>query len=140
MNDSYIGPVRPIFNLEEKPPENKKCERLIVGTSDSGMMIDVTKKGLELNAYYLGFYKEDGRYAVLHKPVIIPWAELDKIKERIHKLKKKGKAELDRIEEELDLEYLETLPIVTISGRRHYIDPTKRERRSVDKPHQVWRF
>lgn len=137
MSERYIGPVRPMFDLEEEPPKNKKCERLIVGTDDSGMVIDVTKKGMEINAYYLG-NQRDERYSVLRSPVIIPWEELDKLKERINT--KLPIAKLDRIEDELDLDYLKTLVIVTMNGRRHYIDPIKRERRSVDKPHQVWRF
>ena len=138
MEDSYIGPVRPMFRLEDEPPRNRKVERLIAGTKTNGMFVDVTKKGIELNAYYSGF-ERDVKYAVLSKPVIIPWDELDKIKGRINRVKKGG-AIKDRVDFDTDPEYLKTLPIVTINGNRYYIDPKKRERRSVEKPEEVWMF
>jgi len=138
MEDRYIGPVRPIFDMEEEPPKNKRVERFIAGTKSNGMFVDVTRKGIELNAYYMGFH-QDTKYAVLRKPVIIPWDELDKIKGRINRVKKGG-AIKDRVDFDTDPEYLKTLPIVTINGNRYYIDPKKRERRSVEKPEEVWRF
>jgi len=140
-NEDYIGPVRPTFTLEDEPPNKKKCERLIVGHSSSGMFIDVTEVGMVLNAYYTGF-NGDLKYAVLRDGVTIPWEELDKIKERIIRPPKKKVAILDHVENEneLDIDYLNTLLIVHINGQRYYVDPVKRERRSVKNPKEVWRF
>ena len=137
----YMGPVRPIFKLESEPPKNKHCERLIAGGQSSGMFIDITKDGLEINAYYSADSR-DIKYAILRESVVIPWKELDKMKVRAENPKKRKKklGELDRVERKLDLEYLESLPIVTINNRKYYIDPIKRERRSVDVPQEVWRF
>lgn len=122
--------------MEEQP--RKKVERLIAGSKSSGMVIDITKEGLELNAYYTGF-NEDVKFSVIRQPVLIPWDEIDKIKGRLQKTTRK-KAVKDRVESDVDPEYLKTLPVVTINGRRYYIDPAKRERRAVERPEEVWRF
>jgi hypothetical protein len=139
VGEDYIGPARPMFMLEDTPVSNKRCERLIAGGSSSGMFIDVTEDGLTLNAYYTGF-QGDFKYSVLRDGVVIPWEELDKIKDRIVKLPKKKLTTLDRVEKDVDVEYLKTLPIVHINKRRYYIDSEKRERRSVERPSEVWRF
>jgi hypothetical protein len=135
----YIGPARPMFTLEDTPQNSKKCERLIAGSPTSGMFIDITEDGMILNAYYTGF-QGDFKYSVLRDGVTIPWEEIDKIKERILKPPKKKLATLDHVEEEVDLEYLKTLPIVHINKLRYYVDPIKRERRAVNRPNDVWRF
>jgi hypothetical protein len=135
----YIGPARPMFTLEDAPQNKKKCERLIAGSPTSGMFVDITEDGMVLNAYYTGF-QGDFKYSVLRDGVTIPWEEIDKIKERILKPPKKKLATLDHVEEEVDLEYLKTLPIVHINKLRYYVDPIKRERRAVNRPSDVWRF
>lgn len=139
MEEQWIGPVRPLFNLEEEPPKNKRVERLVAGTNSNGMMIDVSRQGLEINGYYVAFNDGDTRYSILREPVVIPWDELTKMKDRIFKAKKHV-AEMDRIEEKVDKKYLKTLPVIIINGGKYYIDPEKRERRSVDRPQEVWKF
>lgn len=134
-----IGPVRPLFDLTVEPPAKKKCERLVAGTKNHGMIIDVTPTGMEINAYYTGFRDTDQKYAVLREPVIIPWEELEKVRARSKHIKGKT-ASLDRVEIEIDKEYLGTLPIVTINSKRYYIDSTRRERRAVENPSEVWKF
>ena len=133
-----IGPVRPIFNFDDKPAKAEKCERLITGSKTAGMMIDITEFGIKINGYYTGWSGEK-RYANLREPVEIPWIELERLKERIKNPKGK-KAILDRVEEDINEEYLETLPIVTINKQKYYIDATKKERRSVKRPTEVWRW
>ena len=93
---------------------------------------------MELNAYYTGF-GEDAKYSVLLEPTVIPWDSLSKIKDRIFNTKT-TKSKRDRIELEIDKEYLDTLPIVTINGKKYYIDPEKRERRLAERPQEVWKF
>lgn len=134
-----IGPVRPMFDMEAELPVNKKCERLVAGTKNHGMVVDITEAGMELNAYYTGFGTPPSKYAVLRESVVIPWEELEKLRAR-SKQDKSKKSSLDRIESETDEDYLATLPVVTINSKKYYIDPAKRERRAVDKPTEVWRF
>ena len=131
----FIASPRPLFNLSDKP--KKGSERLVAGSDTSGVIIDVTKEGLEISGYYAGFTPGQ-KYAVLREPVTISWEEFDKIKELLNKGRKK--ATFDRNETDYDEEYLKGLPIVTINGNKYYIDPHKRERRAVNKPSAVWRF
>lgn len=132
-----IGPVRQTFLLEEKPAA--KTERLIAGTKSAGVVVDVNKEGMEISAYYSGFNDPDKKYAILRDPISIPWEELEKLRARSRYTKSKT-ANLDRIESEISEDYLKTLPIVTMNGRRYYIDPNKRERRAVERPTEVWKF
>jgi hypothetical protein len=138
MADKVIGPVRPLFKLGEAPISNKKCERIIAGTPSSGMYIDITKEGIELNSYYTGFTSET-KYSVFTNPVVISWEDLDKMKSRLKNRKSKVITP-DRIEDDIDTDYLKSLPIVTINNNKFYIDPERRERRLVGNPRNVWRF
>jgi hypothetical protein len=126
-----------MFELEESPPA--KTERLITGTRNAGVVIDVNEDGMEIGAYYSGFNDPAKKYAILREPISIPWSELEKLRAR-SKHDKSKTAELDRVESEVDEDYLNTLPIVTMNKRRYYIDPKRRERRSVENPSEVWRF
>lgn len=139
MDNINIGPARPPFNFDDEPINSKKCERLIAGCTSSGMIIDVTKDGMMINGYYTGF-QGDYKYAILRDGIVIPWEEVDKIRERILKPAKKFSSNFDRTEEEIDIEYLKSLPIVHINKKRYYIDSEKRERRAVDRPSEVWKF
>lgn len=134
-----LGPVRPIFKLDEEPKTNTKTERIVAGTNNSGMIIDVTKEGVEINSYYTGF-NSDTKYSIFSNPVKIPWEELEKMKTRLNSRKRKSLVVPDVVEEEIDMSYLKSLPIVTINNNRFYIDPERRERRSVNRPEEVWRF
>ena len=137
MEDKYVGPVRPSFNLAEEP-KGKNSKRLAAGNDNNGIVIDANKSGIEISAYYKGF-NTPTKYAVLRKPVLISWEELNKIQDHINSSSKK-KATFDRMEDDVDAKYLETLPVVTINDKKYYIDPDKRERRLVAKPWEVWRF
>lgn len=132
-----IGPVRPMFVLEEEP--SAKTERLITGTNNAGIVIDIDETGMKIGAYYSGFRDSDKKYAILRDPVSIPWEELEKLRARSRHIRSKT-ADLDRVESDVDEEYLKTLPIVTMNKLRYYIDPKLRERRAVEKPSEVWRF
>lgn len=134
-----LGPVRPIFKLDEEPKTTTKTERIVAGTNNSGMIIDVTKEGVEINSYYTGF-NSDTKYSIFSNPVKIPWEELEKMKTRLNSRKRKSSVVPDVVEEEIDMSYLKSLPIVTINNNRFYIDPERRERRSVNRPEEVWRF
>lgn len=137
MGDEFIGPVRPMFNIKDEPPK-KVHERLIAGSRYNGMMVDITEAGVEINAYYTSFAGPN-LHAVLREPLRVSWEELLKIRGRMLNPGTKT-AVLDRVDTELDAEYLETLPQVTINSKKYYIDPDRRERRSVENPYEVWKF
>ena len=118
MSDEYIGPVRPMFNIKDEPPK-KVRERLIAGSKHSGMMVDITDAGVEINAYYTS-YAGPNLHAVLREPLRVSWEDLLKIRSRILNPGTKTAA-LDRVDAEIDSEYLETLPQVTINSKKYYI-------------------
>ena len=138
MSEDYISNPRPLF--DEVTLENRNDnERLFMGSGSSGIIFDVTCKGIEVNGYYEGFNKGD-RYINLQKPLFIAWKEFDKIKQRAEAHNNPNKIFPDLIEEDLDEEYLATLPIVHINDKEYYIDGARRERRSVDRPQDVYKF
>lgn len=137
MNDT-IGPVRPIFNIDEINGK-KKVERLLAGGKSAGIVIDITQDGLEMNGYYTGFDNNTTKYANMLTPVQLSWEELEKIKIRLT-TKPKKKVISDSIERDVDLNYLKTLPQVTIGDQKYYIDASKRERRAVSNPERVTHF
>jgi len=75
---------------------------------------------------------------------MVPWLEVDKLKESLLRKRKKKVVVKDRmpdvVEEEINDDYLETLPIVTLNGMKFYIDADRRERRPVSNPSHVFKF
>ena len=134
--DKWIGPVRPMFTMSDEAPP--KTERILAGSNSGGMIIDVSKEGMFLNAYYTGL-ERDIKYSNLIEGVFISWEDLEKMKIRFTKIRR-GKVELSKVEDKVDKEYLEALPTVTINSKKYYIDSVRRERRSVNRPEEVWRF
>ena len=138
MPDGYISNPRSLF--DETTLENKDGnERLFMGSGSSGIIFDVTCEGVEVNGYYEGFNKED-KYVNLRKPIFIAWKELDKIRQRAEAHNNPNKVFPDFIEEKPDKKYLATLPIVHINDKEYYIDGARRERRSVCRPQDVYKF
>ena len=138
--DIKMGPVRPSFRMND---ETQGKKRLVAGTDSSGTVIDIDEVGIEISGYYTGFGADsDTKYATLREPVSISWAELKKIEEiaTAPKGKRKVKTDPDRIEEEIDEKYLDSLTIVTMNSMKFYIDIEKRERRPVNNPKAVWRY
>lgn len=127
---------------DETPKKN--VERLFMGGGSSGIIFDAMKEGIEVNGYYEGTGEFEGdrvKYANLHSPVFIPWNEMEKVKQRaLLPPKKKGKVQPSFIDESPDETYLATLPIVHIYNRQYYIDGTRRERRAVRNPQEVFKF
>jgi len=137
--DKIMSP-RPLFKKEEVP-KNRRVERLLLGSQTTGIVFDVTRKGLIVNGYYPGGVN-DKLYAILSKPIEIPWEEVEKMKKVVFAPKRKNKPipmefELD---EAPDKKYLDKLPKVTILGRKYYIDADRRERRPVDAPEKIYSF
>lgn len=138
MKNDYISNPRPIFDntiLEHKD----KAGRLLMGSKSNGIIFDITQKGIEVNGYYEGF-SNGVKYANLRKSIFIPWKEIDKIKQKIRSFGKKDKIEPDFVDESPSKEYLATLPIVHINDKEYYIDSSRKERRLVDRPCNVYKF
>lgn len=135
-----IAHPRPTLSEEElaKGPRGKR-RRLQIGTRQSGVILDITEKGVEANGYYEGFRPDGPKYKNVREPIFISWEDIEKEREKL-KPKRKRRLKPDRVEREIDQEYLNTLPIVTINKTRHYIDADRRERRSVDNPNKVYKF
>jgi hypothetical protein len=133
-----IGPVRPMYKDMEPDPK-KRMERLQIGTKYSGVIVDVTRNGLEITGYYTG-RNVTTKYLNLREPVCIPWDELTKMKERIDKPAPKNKIQPDYTDDDINQSYLDSLPVVTINSQQYYIDPVKKERRSVKNPKEVFKY
>lgn len=137
MITDNIGPVRPLFKDTEPDPK-KRMERLQIGSKYSGIIVDITRNGMEITGYYTG--STDTKYTNLREPVYIPWEELAKMKERIEKPTPKNAILPDYIDDDIDQDYIESLPIVTINSQQYYIDPVRKERRSVKNPKDVFKY
>jgi len=124
------------LNIEEDFKSDKNMENLISGSSKYGLIIGVTKTNLVLNSYYT---QNEKRYKCLSKGVKISWDEVKQIQNRLNNKKSKTIKE-EFIDDDYSQEYLESLPIVTINGRKFYIDTKKRERRLIERPSAVSKF
>ena len=132
------GIMRSFFD-DEGPDTRKNVRRMHMGTKHSGIIMDVHRKGVEISGYY-SLENHDRHYSCLKDPVFIPWEELDKMKSEVLKKRKSGDAGPDFVDETPDIAYLKTLPKVHINKMLFYIDATRRERRLVDRPTNVFRF
>ena len=124
------------LNEEEDFKSDKNIKNLISGSSNYGLIIGITKNELLLNSYYT---QNEKRYKCLSKGVKISWDEIKHIQNRLNNKKSKTIKE-EFIDDDYSLEYLKTLPIVTINERKFYIDTKKRERRLTERPSAVSKF
>lgn len=126
--ERYIANPRPIYT-ENGPKKGSK--RFKMGTRGTGIVLDISKKGIKINGYYNGVNNRNTVFSIFHKPIFIPWDEFDKMRSMA-----KGKS----IDEILNQEYFDTLPTVELNGRKFYIDSERHERREVNNPHKVVKF
>jgi hypothetical protein len=139
-----IESPRPFYYYEDENPKGKRS--IVLGTRTSGIQILVTKEGLEFNGYYAGF-RENTKYATMRGFCLISWEDLAILKESLNQRTKRKQENVimkeglpDKIEEEVNEEYLKKLPIVTMNGLKFYIDASRRERRPVANPEHVFKF
>ena len=141
-DENYISSPRPIWN-EEEGEETRTRRAMTLGSNTSGIVICVTKKGIEFNGYYAGLI-EASKFANLRDFITVSWDDFDKmradafLKKAIEK--EKVVRDPDDIDDTPDMAYLETLPIVTLNGRKYFIDAATQQRRPVDKPEEVFNF
>jgi hypothetical protein len=142
MHDGYISNPRPLWH-DDSTDETRTQRVMTLGSTTAGVVVRVTKKGLEFNAYYAGL-QSPKKYAALREFILMSWDDVDKLREAVFRRKAVQKKIImrdpDTIDEKVDKKYLESLPKVTLNGKKYYIDMERQERRPVDKPEQVFNF
>ena len=141
MSD-YISNPRPLWNPENT--DETSAKRIItLGSNTGGVVIRVSKKGVELNGYYSGL-QEPKKYANMRDFLFVAWDDFDKLRADVFRKKpiekKKVIRDPDLIEEDVSQAYLDTLPKVTLNGQKYYVDVAAKQRRPVDNPKQVFNF
>jgi len=143
VNDIYIASPRPMF---EDPGEPKKgIQRLKLGGTSSGVIIDISEDGISINGYYQSFSSENTFYSCARTPAEITWEELEKVRQKAIYDSRKGKTTKkrttipDKVDEPSE-EYLDSLPIVTINKKKYYLDTELRHRRPADDPKMVFKY
>ena len=142
MDEQYISNPRPTWNTEDT--EDAQGKRILtLGSNTAGIVIRISKKGVEFNGYYAGL-QDRAKYANMREFVLITWDDFDKLREDVFRrrkaIPKTKKREPDKIDKKIDKKYLDGLPKVTLNGRKFYIDVDRQERRPVDNPEQVFNF
>lgn len=141
MSDSiHISGPRSIFKDDEASLK-KGVHRLKLGGTTSGVVLDVSKKGITLNGYYQSFDSETF-FACVREPVEILWEELDKIRIEVNKRKKRTKKktlEPSKVDKPTK-KYLDKLPVVTINQKKYYLDAELRQRRPISDPESVYNY
>lgn len=129
--EHHISNPRPIYAKNESKKGSKQFK---MGTNNTGIILDVNKKGIKINGYYAG---RNAVFSIFHKPIFISWPEFDKIRNILLKPKKRHK---DLPDDTLNQEYFDTLPIIELNDRKFYIDSKRHERREVNNPNKVTKF
>jgi hypothetical protein len=142
MGDNYISDPRPLWDKEDAE-ETRSRRTMTLGGITSGIVVRVTKKGVEFNGYYAG-HSTGAKYSNLGRFALMSWDDFDKMREAAFRRKPvKKKAVMrdpDSIDQKPDEKYLATLIKVTLNGKKYYVDMDRQERRPVDKPEQVFNF
>ena len=128
---------------EDETVETRTKRIMTLGSVTGGIVVRVTKKGIEFNGYYAGF--SDGtKYANMREFIAMNWDDFDKMREAVFRRKPVKKKivmrDPDAIDEKIDKKYLKSLPQVTLNGKKYYVDMDRQERRPVDNPEQVFNF
>jgi len=142
MTEKYISNPRPPWKPEETE-EARNRRIMTLGSNTAGLVLRVTKEGIELNGYYAGI-REPIKHAITRDFTLVSWDEFDKLREAAFMRKPVKKKVIvrdpDMIDTKPNQKYLDTLSKVTLNGQKYYIDIERKERRPVDKPEQVFNF
>lgn len=130
------------YTLRHAFVDNKPgIKRIPLGTKTAGIILDITKIGIEINGYYK-VVNEGDMHGNLREPLIISWEDLEKFKKEQEKpaKEKKEKKKAVGTETEFDIEYLKTLPKVHLNGILYYIDVVNKEMRAVTSPRIAYKL
>jgi len=140
--EKYISNPRPLWK-EEETAETRGKRIMTLGSTTAGIVVRVTKKGIELNGYYAGL-QFPKKHANIREFILVSWDDFDKMREAAFRRKPVKKKVVQRdpdvIDGNPDKEYLATLPQVTLNSTKYYIDADRQERRPVNHPEQVFNF
>lgn len=142
MEDKYISNPRPLW--DESSTEETRGKRIMtLGSNTAGVVLRVTKEGVEINGYYASLSRRK-KHANMREFVFMSWDDFDKMREIVFRREPVGKEitirEPDSLDDEPDQKYLDNLPQVTLNKRKYYVDMVRQERRPVDNPRQVYNF
>lgn len=142
VDERYISNPRPSWD-KESTIETSARRVMTLGSNTAGLVVRVTKQGVELNGYYSGL-TEPKKHANLRDFIFVSWDDFDKLREDIFRRKPVKKKVVERdpdaIDAKPDKKYLASLPKVTLNGKKYYIDVNRQERRPVSNPEQVFNF
>ena len=140
--DRYISAPRPRWDPDETI-ETPTKRIITIGSNNGGIVVRVTKEGVEFNGYYAGLI-DARKYANVRDFIKVSWDDFDKLRADVFRKKPLQKEKVirdpDFIDGKPDEKYLESLPKVTLNGRKYYIDVERQERRPVDRPEEVFNF
>ena len=141
-DEPYISNPRPLWD-EDETKETRGKRIMTIGGTTAGVVVRVTKKGVEFNGYYAGF--SDGtKYANMREFAFMSWDDFDKMREAAFRRKPVKKKVVmrnpDVIDDKPDKKYLDSLIKVTLNGKKYYVDMDRKERRPVSHPEQVFNF
>lgn len=141
-NEEYISSPRSIWD-PDFTVETRGKRIITLGSNTSGIVVRITRKGIEFNGYYAGI-TEPVKYCNMREFITVSWDDFDKMRQSVF-LRKPVKKKMvvrdpDKIDTEPDYGHLETLPIVSLNGVQYYIDVENHQRRPVDHPDQVFNF
>lgn len=142
MDEQYISNPRPIWN-DENLDDTSGRRVITLGSNTAGIVLRITKKGVEFNGYYAGLQTKS-KFANMREFILVSWDDFDKLKEDVFRRRKVRYASKEsipaKIDKHLDQKYLDSLPKVTLNGVKYYIDMDRKERRPVSNPEQVFNF
>lgn len=139
MDNSYISSPRALW---EEPDIKDTWRSITLGGNAAGVKIYMNKKGVYINGYYAGL-TEPKKYANMREFVFFSWEDFDKLRAETMRGKPKSKKVAEREPDKIDKpsdEYLESLILVTLNGKKFYIDIERQERRPVDNPDRIFNF
>ena len=136
LTGGQMSNPRPFYKSNDLP---KNVKRFSMGGSTAGIVMDLSKEGIQISGYYRSQYNDETLYANVREPVFIPWDEFEKARDIAMNPNRPKGLEPDKIDEP-DEKYLESLPKVTLNGVKYYIDAERKERRPVKTPKQVYKF
>lgn len=142
MKDTYISSPRPIWD-KDATIETRGKRIMTIGSNTGGVVVRVSRKGVEFNGYYAGF-REGTKYSNMRDFSFMSWDDFDKMREAAFRRKPVQKKVVmrdpDAIDEKPDKKYLDSLVKVTLNGKKYYVDMDRKERRPVSHPEQVFNF
>ena len=79
MKDTYISNPRPIWD-KDSTLETRGKRIMTIGSTTGGVVVRVSRKGVEFNGYYAGF-REGTKYGNMRDFSFMSWDDFDRMRE-----------------------------------------------------------